>query len=125
MNIFIRLIALLLVTVSCASPVIEQPGDIVLTYPAAKDSFLVHIKDLATNAGKQDTIHMVYYPDGSLKSGKQMQELITQHSTALSKKNYVFVALSHYGFFRSKWRRDFITPSVKTGNGYKGVSENY
>lgn len=120
-----RIILLVLVVIGCTSHTKRQPGDIVLPYPAAKDSFLIHINDLATTASERDTIHIVYYADGSLKSGKQMQELITQHSTALSKKNYVFVGLSHYGFYRSKRRRDFITPSVKTGSGYKGVSDDY
>lgn len=80
---------------------------------------------MASTASKRDTIHIVYYADGSLKSGKQMQELIVQHSAALSKKNYVFVGVAHYGYFRPKRRRDFITPSVKTEAGYKGVSEDY
>jgi predicted alpha/beta superfamily hydrolase len=97
----------------------------IIPYPAAKDSFLVRINDLTTNAGRHDTIHIVYYVDGSLKSGKQMQGLISQNSNELSKKNYVFVGVSHFGYFRSKRRRDFIPPSLKTATGYKGVDEDY
>lgn len=124
-KIFIRLLLLLLVIVSCSAGTKKQRGDIVISYPAAKDSFLVRINDMAQKASKRDTIHIVYYVDGSLKSGKQMQELITQHGASLTKKNYVFVGVAHFGFFRPKRRRDFIAPSVKTDKGYEGISEDY
>jgi predicted alpha/beta superfamily hydrolase len=54
-----------------------------------------------------------------------MQELIAQNEAGLLKKNYVFVGISHFGYFRSKRRRDLIPPSVKTENGFKGVSDDY
>jgi predicted alpha/beta superfamily hydrolase len=124
-QIFIRFLLPIVVIVSCSAGTKKLPGDIVLPYPAAKDSFLIRINDMAQKAEKRDTVHIVYYADGSLKSGKQMQELIAQHSTELTKNKYVFVGVAHYGFFRPKRRRDFIAPSVKTVNGYEGVSEDY
>lgn len=115
----------LLVICGCVAHTARQPDDIVLPYPPANDSFLVRMHDLAANARASDTIHIVYYVDGSLKSGKQMEELIAKHKGDLLKKNYVFVGIAHFGYFRSKRRRDFISPSVKTEAGYAGVSDDY
>jgi predicted alpha/beta superfamily hydrolase len=109
----------------CIAHTKKQPGDIVVAYPFAKDSFLVRINDLAANAGPGDTIHVVYYADGSLKSGKQMEAIIEKYRTELSKKNYVFAGIAHFGQYRVKRRRDFISPSVRTAGGYKGSSDNY
>jgi predicted alpha/beta superfamily hydrolase len=116
---------LILIICGCAAHTTRKDGDIVLPYPPANDSFLVRINDLAVNAEAADTIHIVYYVDGSLKSGKQMEELITKHKTGLLKKNYVFVGIAHFGYFRPKRRRDFIAPSVRAGSGYAGVSDDY
>jgi len=116
---------LFLIVCGCAAHTTRKEGDIVLAYPSVNDSFLVRINNLAANAGTADTIHIVYYVDGSLKSGKQMEELITQYKSDLSRKNYVFVSIAHFGYFRPKRRRDFIAPSVKTETGYAGVSDEY
>lgn len=115
----------LLIVCGCVAHPTKKPDDIVLPYPPANDSFLVRVNDLAVNAGSSDTIHIVYYGDGSLKSGKQMEEMVARHKEGLLKNNYVFVGISHFGYFRSKRRRDFISPSVKTEKGYEGVSADY
>jgi predicted alpha/beta superfamily hydrolase len=118
-------IILVFIFVSCTVNTQIRPGDIVVPYPSAQDSFLVHITDLSGNPGPGDTIHYVYYPDESLKSGKHMEELIETNREQLLKKNYVFVGLAHYGSYRVKRRRDFIAPSVKTDKGYVGESPTY
>ncbi len=103
----------------------KQPGDFIVPYPFANDSLLIRVHDMAANAKQQDTIHIVYYADGSLKSGKQMEEMIEKYEAALRQRNYVFAGIAHFGHFRSKRRRDFISPSVKTANGYAGRSAVY
>lgn len=109
----------------CIAATTKQPGDRIIPYPFAKDSFLVRINNLAAGAGPSDTVHVVYYADESLKSGKQMGKLIDEYRDQLTKKNYVFVGIAHFGQYRVKRRRDFIAPSVKTDHGYKGVSDSY
>jgi predicted alpha/beta superfamily hydrolase len=109
----------------CMAHTEKRPGDMVINYPFARDSFLIRITDLATNAAPGDTIHFVYYVDQSLKSGKQVEQAIEKYNSALLKKNYVFVGIGHFGYFRSKRRRDFISPSVPSSNGYIGKSEEY
>src|SRR5689334_15361940 len=118
-------IILVFILAACTVNTQKRPGDIVLPYPAAQDSFLVHITDLSGNANNDDTIHFVYYPDESLKSGKHMEELIEKNREQLLKKNYVFIGIAHYGSYRVKRRRDFIAPSVKTDRGYIGESPTY
>ena len=103
----------------------KQPGDMIISYPFAKDSFLIRVTDLAENAKPQDTIHIVYYADESLKSGKQTEEMIEKYKERLLEKNYVFAGFAHFGYFRAKRRRDFIPPSVKTANGYIGKNADY
>ena len=123
-----RMTSILLMTFvawGCVAPTARQPGDTVLPYPFAKDSFRIRINDLATDAGESDTIHVVYYADGSLKSGTQMENRIDEYRSGLNKRNYVFVSIAHFGQYRVKRRRDFIAPSVKTAGGYRAVSENY
>lgn len=110
---------------SCAVQTKKQPGDIIVTYPFASDSFLVRVTDLAANAKQQDTIHVVYYSDESLKSGKQTEKMIEKYKDVLLKKNYVFAGFAHFGYYRTKRRRDFILPSVKTANGYIGKNADY
>jgi predicted alpha/beta superfamily hydrolase len=110
---------------SCAVQTKKQPGDIIVSYPFANDSFLIRVTDLAANAKLQDTIHIVYYPDESLKSGKETEKMIEKYKNILLKKNYVFAGFAHFGYFRSKRRRDFISPSVKTDDGYTGKSADY
>jgi predicted alpha/beta superfamily hydrolase len=119
------IIILAFIFVSCTVNTQKRPGDIVIPYPAAQDSFLIHITNLSENAGSGDTIHFVYYPDESLKSGRHMEELIETNRQQLLKKNYVFVGIAHYGSYRVKRRRDFIAPSVKTDKGYIGESPTY
>jgi predicted alpha/beta superfamily hydrolase len=121
-----RLIIILpFILAACTVNTQKRPGDIVLPYPVAQDSFLIHITDLSGNANREDTIHYVYYSDESLKSGKHMEELIDAKREQLLKKNYVFVGFAHYGSYRVKRRRDFIAPSVKTDKGYVGESPTY
>lgn len=103
----------------------KQPGDAILPYPFASDSFLIRVTNVANHVKQGDTVHIVYYADGSLKSGKQMEELIGENRNELGQKNYVFVGIAHFGQYRVKRRRDFIPPSVKTNNGFAGVSHNY
>jgi len=119
------IIILAFILAACTVNTQKRPGDIVLPYAVANDSFLVHITDLSANAKKGDTIHFVYYPDESLKSGKHMEELIEANRGQLLNKNYVFVGIAHYGSYRVKRRRDFIAPSVKTDKGYVGESPTY
>lgn len=114
-----------LLLAACTVNTQKLPGDIVLPYPVANDSFLVHITDLSGNAKAEDTIHFVYYPDESLKSGKHMEELIELNREELQGNHFVFVGLAHYGQYRVKRRRDFIAPSVKTEKGFMGESANY
>lgn len=109
----------------CMAHTEKRPGDIVIDYPFAKDSFLVRVTDLALNPQLSDTIHIVYYADESLKSGKQVEKLIEQYKAVLLKKNYVFVGIGHFGYFRSKRRRDFISPSVESPKGLIGKNDNY
>lgn len=104
----------------------KQAGDLILAYPYANDSFLIRINDQTGKAkAGGDTIHIVYYADASLKSGKLMEAMIAKYKNELSQRNYVFAGIAHFGQYRVKRRRDFISPSVKTGNGYSGVSKNY
>lgn len=119
------IIILAFIFVACTVNTLKRPGDIVLPYPVAKDSFLIHITDLSANANSDDSIHFVYYSDESLKSGKHMEELIEANKEELELNNYVFVGFAHYGSYRVKRRRDFIAPSVKTDKGYVGESPNY
>jgi hypothetical protein len=114
-----------LILIACTVNTQKRQGDIVLPYPVANDSFLVHITDLSGNAKAKDTIHFVYYPDESLKSGKHMEELIEVNRERLQGKHFVFAGMAHYGQYRVKRRRDFIAPSVKTDKGYIGVSDTY
>jgi predicted alpha/beta superfamily hydrolase len=120
-----KYLLLLLLISACIAPTKKEPGDIIVAYPSTSDSFLVRVTNLATNARAGDTIHFVYYADGSLKSGKQMQEMQDKYKEKLLRKNYVFVSFAHFGNYRIKRRRDFIPPSVKTEKGYEGVSGNY
>jgi predicted alpha/beta superfamily hydrolase len=128
-QITMRIIRLLplsgIVLCACLVHTNKKPGDIVIPYPYAKDSFLMRITDMASNASPGDTIHFVYYADESLKSGKETEEMIKKYRNELLKKNYVFVGFAHFGLFRPKRRRDFIPPSVKTEIGYKGQSGDY
>ena len=119
--IFILVISLC----SCNVHTKKQPGDIIISYPVANDSFLIRSVNLAVNAGPQDTIHIVYYSDESLKSGKQTKKMIEKYRTGLLQKNYVFAGIAHFGYFRPKRRRDFISPSIKTTNGYIGRNADY
>jgi predicted alpha/beta superfamily hydrolase len=124
-NMFRPLLIFFLALAACTVNTQKRAGDIVLPYPVANDSFLVHITDLSGNANAEDTIHFVYYPDESLKSGKHMEELIEINRAQLQGKHYVFVGMAHYGQYRVKRRRDFVAPSVKTDKGYVGVSATY
>jgi predicted alpha/beta superfamily hydrolase len=124
-DMFRLLLIFSLILGACTVNTQKRPGDIVLPYPVANDSFLVHITDLSGNAKAGDTIHFVYYPDESLKSGKHIEELIEVNTAQLQGKHFVFVGMAHYGQFRAKRRRDFIAPSVKTDKGYIGVSATY
>lgn len=120
------LVPILLVMVcGCKVHTKKQAGDIIVSYPFANDSFLIRITNLAANAKQQDTIHIVYYSDESLKSGQQTEKMIEKYKTDLLQKNYVFAGIAHFGYFRSKRRRDFISPSVKTTNGYIGQDADY
>jgi predicted alpha/beta superfamily hydrolase len=125
--IFMRLvvIASLMLCACTIAPTSKRPGDTVIAYPFASDSVLLHITDLAGDAGKTDTIHFVYYGDESLHSGKELEKLLKQDQARLLRKNYVFVGFAHFGNYRIKRRRDFISPSVKTADGFKAVSNNY
>ena len=116
---------LAIMTCSCMVHTKKQPGDIIVSYPFANDSFLIRVTDLAVNAKLQDTIHIVYYSDESLKSGKQTEKTIEKYKNSLLEKNYVFAGFAHFGYFRSKRRRDFISPSIKTANGYIGKNADY
>jgi predicted alpha/beta superfamily hydrolase len=109
----------------CMAHIKKQPGDIILPYTFAKDSFLIRVTNLATNARPSDIIHIVYYPDQSIKSGKDTEDMIEKYRTTLLGKNYIFVGIGHFGYFRPKRRRDFITPSVPMGSGYAGMSADY
>lgn len=115
----------IIVLCSCKVHTKKQPGDIIVPYPFANDSFLIRVTNLAENAKLQDTIHIVYYSDESLKSGKQTEKMIEKYKTGLLPKNYVFAGFAHFGYFRSKRRRDFISPSVKTATGYIGLNADY
>jgi predicted alpha/beta superfamily hydrolase len=116
---------LLLLAVACVAPTKKLPGDVVVYYPFANDSFLVRITNLAIHAKPGDTVRFVYYADQSLKSGKVMGAMIEKYKHQLAQRNYVFTGIAHFGKFRPKRRRDFILPSVKTGTGFKGSDEDY
>jgi predicted alpha/beta superfamily hydrolase len=103
----------------------KQSGDIIVPYPIAKDSFLIRVTNLAAQFDEKDTIHIVYYTDASLKSGGQIETMIERHKGGLLHKKYVFVGIAHFGYFRSKRRRDFIPPSTKTADGFTGKNNNY
>lgn len=121
-----RLLLILAVTLSaCIAPVKKEPGDIILFYSFAKDSFLVRINNLAATAQLKDTVRVVYYADESLKSGKSLESLIETRKPQLLEQHYVFVGIAHFGNFRAKRRRDYITPSVKTETGYQGMNPGY
>ncbi|MFC0772328.1 alpha/beta hydrolase [Terrimonas sp. R1] len=119
------LFAFVVIACGCKVRTKQLPGDFIIHYPYANDSFLVRVTDLTTNVRAQDTIHFVYYVDASLKSGKQMEQMIGKYKLALGQKRYVFVGIAHFGYFRSKRRRDFISPSLKTEKGFKGRNGNY
>lgn len=116
---------LVVVICSCKAQTKKQSGDIIIQYPYATDSFLVRVTNLTENPRPSDTIHIVYYSDGSLKSGKQTEKMIEKYKNGLLQKKYVFVGIAHFGYFRPKRRRDFIPPSVKTDKGHIGKNENY
>lgn len=110
---------------ACIAPTHKKPGDIVMSYPFAQDSFLVRTNNFIDSAKPGDTVHVVYYSDGSLNSGKQVEIMIGENENKLQQHHYVFVGIAHFGHFRAKRRRDFIMPSVKTENGYGGLNANY
>jgi uncharacterized protein len=110
---------------ACIAPTNKQPGDSIISYPEANDSFLLRINDLSSDARPLDTIHFVYYSDGTLKSGKQMEAMQQRYKAKLLNKKYVFVGIAHFGNYRVKRRRDFISPSVKIGDHYEGSSSTY
>lgn len=119
------LFILLGVFFGCMAHTEKRPGDLIINYPFAKDSFLIRVTDLAGKAAASDTIHIVYYADLSLKSGKQVEQVIEKYNAGLAQKHYVFVGIGHFGYFRSKRRRDFISPSVWSSNGFVGKSDDY
>lgn len=116
---------LLILLCACMAHTKKRPGDIIIPYPFANDSFLIRTTDLAEMATKLDTVRFVYYADESLKSGKETGRMIERFQSSLTAKKYVFVGIAHFGYFRSKRRRDFISPSVESDKGYVGKNENY
>lgn len=118
------LFVFLVIVCGCKARAKKLPGDFIVRYPYANDSFLVRVTDLTTNVQAKDTIHFVYYVDESLKSGKQMEQMIEKYKPALAQKGYAFVGIAHFGYFRSKRRRDFISPSVKAEKGFIGRNDN-
>lgn len=116
---------LIIVVFSCKAPTKKQKGDIILNYSFANDSFLIRVTNVIYALKPSDTVHVVYYSDESLKSGKLIEKMISSNRDALLKKKYVFVGIAHFGFFRPKRRRDFISPSIKVEDGYKGRNPTY
>ena len=116
---------LVVLALGCIVKPTMKPGDFIIQYPHASDSFLVRVTDLTGDAGLHDTINIVYYVDESLKSGKQTEIMIEKHRSSLLQKRYAFVGIAHFGYFRSKRRRDFISPSIKTEKGFVGRNGNY